>query len=222
MAFLKGADMRLLLKSSLLFCLFLYGQAVFGQNKDRNLCIGIDVFKNLPPLVKGYFFQKSLIVEPSLLIPLGNKSWYLNISPGYSAIQANPIYKNLDYNNQGIFLKAGLNYLAGDYLSFGVLACFSRYDEFGSYVLKGPYYGGVVFPFNRRQLNVLGSELQMMYGIPVHKQVYIALISRGGIHNLNRGLSPDSYFIPGMGVTSRDFNITAGLSVNVQYAIPVK
>ena len=217
--------MKLIFRSSLFICLFislLCGQAAFGQNSTRNLYIGIDVFKNLPPLINGYFFQKSLIIEPSLWIPLGYNGLHLNITPGYSSIYANPVYKNLEYNNEGVFLKGGVNYLFFDYFSVGLLACASRYNEFGRYILEGPYYGGVEFPFNRRRITVLGLESQAMARLPVNKRLFIALTFRTGMHNLKRSLNPDSYYIPGMGVTSRDINITAGGSLSLQYAIPLK
>ncbi|QHT67069.1 hypothetical protein GXP67_10625 [Rhodocytophaga rosea] len=214
--------MKLLLKSSLIGCLLLYGQAAFGQNSTRNVYIGIDIFKNLPPLVKGYFFQKSLIIEPSVWIPLGYGGWHLNFTPGYSSIYANPVYKNLEYNNEGIFLKGGVNYLFMDYFSFGIVACASRYSEFGRYILEGPYYGGKEFPFQRRQVRVLGLETQAIIKFPLSKRFFLAFIARSGIHNLDRALSPESYYIPGMGVTSRDINITAGGSISLQYAIPLK
>jgi hypothetical protein len=214
--------MRLLLKNSLILGLLIYGQAVFGQDKARNIYLGIDIFKNLPPLVKGYFFQKSLIIEPSIWIPLEYNGVHLNITPGYSSIYANPVYKNLQYNNEGVFLKGGVNYLLFDYFSLGIVACASRYNEFGRYILEGSYYEGVEFPFNRRQLTVLGLESQAMARLPLNKRLFIALIFRSGIHNLKRSLNPDSYYIPGMGVTSRDVNITAGGSLSLQYAIPFK
>jgi hypothetical protein len=153
---------------------------------------------------------------------LGYNGLHLHITPGYSFIYANPVYKNLQYNNQGVFLKGGVNYLFFDYFSLGMAACATRYNEFGRYILERPYYGGVEFPFNRRQVTVLGLESQAMARLPVSKRLFIALIMRSGIHNLKRSLNPDSYYVPGMGVTSRDMNITADVSLSLQYAIPLK
>jgi hypothetical protein len=211
--------MKLLLKSSLIFCLQLCSILAFAQNSTRNIYLGIDIVKNLPPLVKGYFFQKSLIIEPSVWIPVGNNGFHLNLTPGYSSIYANPIYKNLEYNNEGTYVKGGVNYLFLDYFSIGMAACLSRYHEFGRYILEGPYYGGIEFPFTRRQVTVAGLESQGIIKCPLTNRLFLTFIARGGIHNLDRTLSPESYYIPGMGVTSRNVNITANVSVSLQYAI---
>jgi hypothetical protein len=156
------------------------------------------------------------------MIPLGNRGFHFNLVPGFSSISAYPVFKNLAYHNQGFYLKAGFDYVIEPYIYFGSAAVISVYDEFGRFVLEGPYYGDAIFSFESRRIRAAGGEFHIVPRIPVNDRLFINFVFRGGIHTDVSKFQPDSYYIPGMGVTSRDFSVTGGVSINVQYAIPIR
>src|SRR5215213_100118 len=82
-----------------------------SQETKRRLYVGLDVFKNIPPLVdKQGYFSSSLIIEPLVRVEF-EKRLFLNIQAGYSRIGKDAVYNNLThYRNEGVYLKSGMLY----------------------------------------------------------------------------------------------------------------
>ena len=93
----------------LLFCLSLTAPC----QPRKSIYIGLDVFKNLPPLVsKDWYFYltRALIIEPNVRVQL-TEPLFFNGQLGYSRVSNEVIYKNLtDYVNLGYYVKTGLLY----------------------------------------------------------------------------------------------------------------
>src|SRR4051812_24963656 len=94
---------------SLLLTLLVVSFEGKGQEIKRRLYIGLDVFKNIPPLVdKQGYFSSSLIIEPIVRVELKNRL-FLNIQVGYSKIGKDAVYNNFThYRNEGVYLKSGI------------------------------------------------------------------------------------------------------------------
>jgi hypothetical protein len=212
---------RLLLK----FCLTVFIlRTGWAQDQERSLLVGVDLSKNLPALPRGknyeYFFQRSFIAEVPVYIPLSGSGFFLKVTPGYSSITADPIYRNLTYHNEGFSLRLGADVFANRYFSGGGGLNLALYDESGRYTFAGPFYEDLTFPFPHRRIFAVGLETHYAGYLYLGPNFFISPEVRFVIHSVSTKGSPDSYYIPGMGATDRDLPITGGVSIRVGYVFP--
>jgi hypothetical protein len=200
----------------------LAGPTVQAQDTTRRVLLGIDLSKNVPalPFLNNYryFFERGFLVEFPAYVPLGTSRSSLKITPGYCNIAANPVYRNLDYHNRGFLLKAGVDYFRSRRISVGGGINAAAYDEFGTFVLSGPFFGDLRMPFRRRVFG-LGLEGHWARWWYLGPRFFISPELRFVIYAMWPGKSPEPYYIPGMGATSRDMPFTGGLSVRFGYAV---
>lgn len=215
------------MKYALLFNLLLWlaaGQPVQAQDLTGRVLLSVDLSKNVPALPflnnHKYFFERSFLVEAPLYFPLRNAPGLsIRVTPGYASIAANPIYRNLDYKNQGFLLKGGVEYFFSRHFSLGWGVNAAVYDEFGAFIFPGSFYGDLRIPFRRRIFGV-GLESHYAGWFYLGPHFFISPEIRAVLHSVPDKKVPDAYYVPGMGATDRDLPITGGVSVRVGYILP--
>jgi hypothetical protein len=106
------------------------------SDSSRSIYIGLDVSKNIPSIFQNYFFQKSRIVEGTAMFSIGDRT-FSSFSLGYSYLHANPVFKNLNYSNEGIHIKVGADYMPLPVMGIGRNLIISSYQEYGKFTMKG-------------------------------------------------------------------------------------
>lgn len=215
------------MKYALLFNLLLgvlAGQRGRAQDQEAQALIGLDVSKNVPALPflnnHKYFFERGVLVEAPLYFPLrGASGLHIRVTPGYASIAAHPVYRNLDYRNRGFLLKGGLAYFFSRHFSMGWGVSAAAYDESGTFVFPGSFYGDLRVPFRRRIFGV-GLESHYAGWLYLGPRFFVSPEIRFVIHSVPDNKVPDSYYIPGMGATDRDLPFTGGVSIRVGYVLP--
>ncbi len=196
-----------------------------AQDTTRRVLVGLDLSKNVPALPflnnYGYFFDRGLLVELPLYVPLGTSRSCLKITPGYAAIGANPIYRNLDYRNRGFSLNVAVDYFRSRRTSLGGGINAALFGESGTFVLPGGFFDDRRLPFRRRTFGV-GVEGHWARWWYLGPRFFISPELRFIIHTVPTDKSPDPYYIPGMGVTDRNLPFTGGISVRIGYAVPFR
>ncbi|MES2733037.1 MAG: hypothetical protein V4714_14910 [Bacteroidota bacterium] len=140
-----------------------------SQETKHRIYVGLDIFKNIPPLVdKQGYFPSTLIIEPIVRVELA-KRLFLNVQAGYSKIGKEVIYTNLThYRNEGGYLKTGVLYAVTDEdipgrkrfgISLGLCLTFAHFDESGIAQLKGAFFGDLHKNYSHKGLNVVGVEV---------------------------------------------------------------
>ena len=196
----------------------------WAQEEGGRMRIGLDLSKNVPALSflnnYKYFFNRSLLVEAPLYFPLRDvPGLFISVTPGYASIVADPIYRNLAYKNQGFLLKGAMEYFLNRHISVGGGLNAAAYDEFGTFVLPGSFYGDLRVPFRRRIFGV-GLEGHYAGWLYLGPRFFVSPEIRLVLHSVSDKKIPDAYYVPGMGATDRDLPITGGVSVRVGYVLP--
>lgn len=212
--------MRLKLLYKIISLVLFSGLSYAQESSKSTWLIGIDISKNFPPLVdKKYYFQKSLIVEPIIKYKIED-NFMLNALVGYAKIEANPIYKNLHYHNEGIYLKAGVDLFAiKERLSFGLMGVYSYFSEYGQFVIEGPYYGNVYGQFETRSFNRIGFEANIGFWFKAGKKFVFNPTGRTNIFSNPSKNGISVYYVPGMGINYKAVPLTGGFSLALFYRL---
>jgi len=214
----------------LLFCLSLTAQC----QPKKSIYLGLDVFKNLPPLVvKAGYFTGALIIEPNVRVQLAQQLFF-NGQLGYSRVSNEVIYKNLtDYANLGYYVKTGLLYsfsnedLSRVGVSVGVNFTVSWFHEDGTAQLNGPVFGNFRQSYSKT-LNTLG--LEFPFNVPVQLAPFWKLNFqfRANIILTRHPILPfPVYYTPGVGINGRPNNevaisneiLTGGFTMQLFYKL---
>jgi hypothetical protein len=220
---------------TLLLCIPTAGHC---QNK-RSVHVGLDVFKNLPPLFdKAGYYSSGFIFEPNVRIELANRL-HFNGQVGYSSISKDRIYRNLsDYTNQGYYLKMGLLFIFSDEdeeyhspfgFSAGLSLTFSHFREAGTVTLWGPTYGNLQQTFTKTDLNTTSLEVPFNVPLRLAARWKLNFQTRLNFPLINHLATPfPVYYTPGVGVNSRSDDspseisrekLTGGFTVQLFYKL---
>lgn|GEM_PF-4018488 len=93
------------------------------------------------------------------------------------------------------------------------------YEESGSYVLPGPFYGDAVVPLTARRLHVAGLETHLAYWFLLGKHFFLSSEVRLNFYGRPGDDQAMFRFIPGVGRTTL-FNLGGAVSVQAGLALP--
>lgn len=182
----------------------------------KSVYIGLDVFKNLPPLVdKAGYFTGALIIEPNVRVQL-TQQLFFNGQLGYSRVSNEVIYKNLtDYVNLGCYVKTGLLYSFSNEdeaihsrvgVSMGVNFTFSRFREEGTAQINGPVFGDFRQSYSKT-LNTLGLEFPFNIPVQLAPSWKVNFQLRANVILTRHSTLPfPVYYTPGAGINGRPHN----------------
>jgi hypothetical protein len=227
--------MRSILILPLLICLSLTATC----QEKKSIYIGLDVFKNLPPLFyKGGDITGTgaLIIEPNVRIQLKGKL-YFNGQLGYSRVTNEHIFNNLtDYVNQGYYVKSGLIYAFSNEdeeghsrlgFSVGASLTASWFREDGTAELKGPVFGDFRQSYSKI-LSTIGLEIPLNIPVRLAQRWKLNFQFRGNVILTRHPILPfPVYYTPGVGINGRPNNevsisnevLTGGFTVQLFYQL---
>lgn len=172
--------------------------------------IGIDVFKNIPLIMKTGNLNSGIIIEPQMRIKQ-KQGPGLFFSAGFTKVAGNEVYVNWDYKEKGYFLKAGvstkhfLNKSEFPFnktrLNFGVNFLYSRFKEYGNIVLSGPYFGNKIEPFFKGWSEAVAIEPNVFLIFDLNENFLLEFTVRMDLLSIqDQPGEPPPYYIPGAGV----------------------
>lgn len=223
----------ILLTLPLLLCLSLSAPC----QPKKSIYIGLDVFKNLPPLVdKARYFTGALIIEPNVRVQLAQQLFF-NSQLGYSRISNEVIYNNLtDYVNLGHYVKTGLLYSFSNEdeeihsrvgVSIGANFTFSWFREDGTAQIDGPVFGDFRQPYSKT-LNTLGLEFPFNIPVQLAPSWKLNFQLRANVIFTRHPIFPfPVYYTSGVGINGRPNNevalskeiLTGGFTMQLFYKL---
>lgn len=197
---------------------FLTNFGVRSQNVSESLSIGIDLFRSLPT-----YFQSGYTIEPSLIYKT-KQDFLIDLAGGYTSINKDNLYQNIQYANEGKYVKLGGRKIFGKNFSVGLSVGYTSFTEKGMITYKGNLFPDVVL--NKDQMNAfIFMEPIIAYQIPISSRFYLITQFRIslGLSKMNQPAFP-VYSAPGFGqfFTSTDSGnnpTSAGFSVRLVYTI---
>jgi hypothetical protein len=203
----------------LLGCMINFG--VRSQNASESLSIGIDLFRSLPT-----YFQSGYTIEPSLIYKT-KQDFLIDLAGGYTSINKDNLYQNIQYTNEGSYLKLGGRKVFGKNFSAGLSVGYTSFTEKGVITYKGNLFPDVIL--NKDQTNAfIFMEPTIAYQVLISSHFYLIIQFRTslGLSKMKQPAFP-VYSAPGFGqfFTSTDSgnNPTAvGFSVRLVYKIFTK
>lgn len=178
-----------------------------------NLAIGLNLTNNIKNIIRNNYasnnsvYSKGIFIEPIFIYKKNSKLSFQAIL-GYSktSIKQDYKYQNINYTNQGYYLKFGILtpfHAKEDNLllqSFGLNLAFSHYKVSGIYNIRGSYFGGTINNFNvKNQINIF---IEPCLNIYIFKKKQIVILTRVNlpfrIFEFNNTNMPND-LIPGYG-----------------------
>jgi hypothetical protein len=175
----------------LLCCLISF--SVSSQNVSKSLSLCIDLFRSLPT-----YFQAGYTLEPSLIITT-KSDFLIDIAAGYSSISKDPLYQNIQYTNEGSFVKLGGRKIFEKNFSMGLSIGYSSFMEKGVITYRGNLFPDFVLNRNQRNSFVF-VEPTIAYQVPLssHFSFIIQFRTSFGLSKMNQPEFP-AYSAPGFG-----------------------
>lgn len=214
-----------------LFVFCLLGACVYAQTdttdfRKPGISIGIDVFKNIPPLLLGdsYFIQNAVIIEPSLRVShKPGRAWLIHLGVMKASTNKNLEFDNiLKQNVKGVYIKAGwereFQRRKSMVVGWNGLLSMASYD--GIFQLAGPTFGDHQGHFLDDNNVAVGAEMYFAHNSSlngkwnVRSQVRMTLALRSG-----GTVKP--YYYPGVGVTEDMIGVlcSVGATFQVYYKV---
>ncbi len=197
---------------------FLTNFGVRSQNVSESLSIGIDLFRSLPT-----YFQSGYTIEPSLIFKT-KQNFLIDLAGGYTSINKDNLYQNIQYANEGKYVKLGGRKVFGRNFSVGLSMGYTSFSENGVITYKGNLFPDVIL--NKDQTNAfIFMEPTIAYQVLVssHFSLIIQFRTSLGFSKMKQPAFP-VYSAPGFGQffasTDSGNNPTAiGFSVRLVYKI---
>ncbi|MFW5886249.1 MAG: hypothetical protein ACOCUL_00695 [Bacteroidota bacterium] len=208
------------------FFLFIIIFSCRGQEKPPSW-IGLDLLKNVPVSLRAARSKQFLkiIVEPVVMIPLGKKALF-NLGMGYANIKKYPVYKNLDYHNEGVYLKGGMGYpikhsSSGFILTMGLNLAYTIFHESGDFVFESNYFRDYRVKMTSKKVQAHGIEIYLSQILPLTGKWHLNFEERLNFFNMNYEKINDIpvYFVPGFGSIVNNNHITGGFTIKILYKI---
>lgn len=207
----------LILLSLITFC---FNQTI-AQNVKEGIVIGIGTgaVKSLyPKLGQWASLNKARIIEPSIGYVIDNEN-IIQLSVNYTEISHDQtLAKDIqNYSNQGFCYKVGLNSWSQDLFHVGVHFTYSHYQERGTFVFKGNYFGDYeaeLISYNWSS----GLEVQTGLRIPFSIGNFL-LYTRLNFYKGNNDRKFTTQYIPGTGYSIGN-NFTMGIEAKLNFIIP--
>lgn len=193
-----------------------YSQTVVTGFEKPEVHIGLDVFKNLPPLLLGkdYFIHNAVIFEPSIRVqkPTGGNLFHL----GLMKASTNNPYQELIFRE-----------LKGAYVKFGTERQFQRhkplvigwngmlsYSDFrGTFKLFGTTFGNYEGDFHESNM-AIGTEVYWAYNSQIKTRWIVRSLVRISAAIQTGDLNADYY--PGIGATDNNSKVLISVGTTVQ------
>ena len=187
----------------------------------RHFLLGVDLSKNATVLAakRTFSLRNTFLVELPASLPLNRAGLYARVAPGYTLFSDQKVFGNLRYRCEGFSLKAGLEQLLPSGVTLGASATAAVYEESGSYVLPGPFYGDAVIALRARRLHVFGAETHLAYWFLFGEHFFVSPELRLNFYVSPRDDDAVFRYLPGVGRTTL-LNLGGGLSVRAGVAIP--
>jgi hypothetical protein len=200
---------------SLLFLLLIHkvNAQEFESFKTGKLYLKLNVVRVVPTFLKEiYVLDRGLFIEPALKIGLSNRI-FMNAVFGYSKVGRNPLYENFDYTSEGSHLKFGFELLLvrlmkpeadrGFGLSAGLNGTYAKFNESGTAVVKGNYFGNLETAFAQSNLEAISMEPNFNIWFVISKRfTLVSQIRLNIVTSQSAGEQFPSYYIPGIGAIS--------------------
>ncbi|MEX2336029.1 MAG: hypothetical protein WD555_02015, partial [Fulvivirga sp.] len=124
----------------IIVCLLLLSQSAQSQKSDDPVyALKLELLKPLTWVQMGGY-----VIEPEFSVH--HNKWAYNITMGFNNINADEIYRQLDYNNTGWHGQAGVQYKAVGFLDglsglyFGININMAKFKETGTIIFEGEYF----------------------------------------------------------------------------------
>lgn len=206
--------------SRLCACLLVLSSLTGLAQTDRSVQIGLDATKLLLTATNGWpLFNRAVLIEPTLRVPLADEIT-LTLQPGYCHVTTRTVFRNINQDDQGAYLKLGVEHTVGKHLAVGWQGFVSIYRQSGTFSFPGATFGDY--------REALPARLKATIGLEPHFDGVFALSSRlelRAVWRLGVGATlgyhadePRSVYVPGLGIgIGRTFFISTGLGVQVLY-----
>jgi hypothetical protein len=182
----------------------LWAQDEISYRQRGNINIGLDVLQSIPSFVlnEKYFIQKTLIIEPVLMIPGKRSRKSILISPGFTTGSTDRNTKEfISYQQfRGVYLKLGLeteNRYAPLSLGFGPVISFASFK--GRYRFPGSAFGAYEGNFKDADNIAAGVNGYLTYNIKLSEKWLLRFLVQGTV-SLRKGTIKPFYY-PGLGFT---------------------
>ena len=201
-----------------LACVLLSTSAPAQDTLRRGVYVGIDVLKNVWPLV-GFYpdVRSAYILEPSVIISLRHPYQYLHITPGFARFTGKKTATLL--SGQGYYLKAGWERRKRK-LGAGLSGLLIAWQDEGTYRFTGTYFGDHIGSIPTRNRIAVGGEFFLSYFIPIKSRLAIRLQSRVTVLAPFTGYADraDPPYLPGVGlIEGSHWKVSDGFSVQLFY-----
>lgn len=214
------------MKNRLLALLFvcLIGSAFAQDSLRRPVYVGVDLLKNVWPLLSVYPDLRSVtVVEPTVLIQLNQPHHHVYVTPGFARFResAAPAVSSAQLSGQGYFLRVGVEKRRRR-IGFGGGSIVTTWRDRGMYRLKGSYFGDYVGIIPPKSHVAVGGEGFVVCWLPLGKRFATRLQYRGTVlaPYSGRGERPAPVYLPGVGLNSgNSWKASSSLSAQLLYRI---
>lgn len=206
---------------STLLLIFLLGKTVYSQKvvtgfEKPEVHIGLDVLKNLPPLLLGkdYFIHNTIIFEPSVKVQKRNGSNLFHI--GIMKTSTNNPYQEMIYRDiKGVYVKIGTERQYQRYKSMviGWNGMLSFSDFRGTFHMRGTTFGDYEGALHEKSTAV-GTEVYWAHNSQIKTRWIVRSLVRVTAAVQTGDLNAEYY--PGIGYTDVNSQILLSLGTTVQ------
>jgi hypothetical protein len=119
-------------KGFFLFGVLLLPLISMGQ---KSYYLGVDLLRSFPS-----YFQKGFTFEPSVIIK-NKHDLYFDFAVGITRISHSLVYSNIDYRNEGEYVRVAVRKELGGNFDIGLGVGFSSFTEYGKVQFFSPSYG---------------------------------------------------------------------------------
>ncbi|GAB2783785.1 hypothetical protein GCM10027275_29790 [Rhabdobacter roseus] len=191
----------------------------------RDASIGLDVFKNIPPLLLGkrYYLQEAFIVE-AITRHRTHRGHYAQFLVGYTQ---GAILERLNHiarqELHGWYLKGGTEWdITGQrgYGYFGVAGVVASVTNRGTYHFPGRTFGDYVADYDERNNLGFGAELSLTRNFYLSDRWLLRWVFRGTlVFRMAGDVQP--YYYPGVGYAPNQYNsiLSGGSTLQLHYRL---
>lgn len=106
-----------------------------AQSGKPTFFFGLDLFRSVPT-----YFQRGFTLEPSIMVQTKG-GWIYDLAVGVTKISHSRIYTNMDYRNEGNYIRVAVRRELGANFDLGLGLGYSDFNEFGTVIFADALYG---------------------------------------------------------------------------------
>ena len=201
-------------------------QVVTMEEAKSGIQIGLDIFKNIPPMVLGrdYFIQDAIIVEPSIRVNyVPERYWLIHLGVMKASTVNNFEREQIAFQEiRGVYIKPGWerNFEQSKSMVVGFNALLSWASFKGRYQFDGPVFGDYQGAFKENNNFALGAEMYLAYDWHLSGRWMIRSLGRMTLAGRKGEIRP--YYFPGVGYTKDRVGVLFSLGATFQIYYKVR